>query len=298
VTQIGIVMALGLTATLLIVLGNQSPPPSDPPTGEAGLTVRIATFAAALNAGQPYRPPKADERRSGAQGFAKLLDAGRAGPTELTGLGFSVLDDVDAETGRPYTLAVNEADSDRAWGMFVIDRSAPPSVVVEVPHPAFDLRTELFGLAYFRQVPGAVLLIAGAHRKADGSKADVAHEENSLFHVVATELARRGLPQVQLHGFHDQTAPDKEIVISSGATKAGDPARRAAAGLAGAGLVVCRVWDEPCGGLEGTTNVQGKAAAEDGSMFLHIEMSRTVREDVNRRAVVVKALADARLDKP
>jgi hypothetical protein len=179
--------------------------------------------------------------------------------------------------------------------MYVIDRSAPPSVVVEVPHPASDLRTELSGLALFRQVTGAVLLIAGAHRRADGRKADVAHEENSLFHVVATELARRGLPQVQLHGYHDENAPDRDIVISSGATQAGDQARRAADGLAVAGFAVCRAWDESCTGLEGTTNVQGKAAAQAGTVFLHVEMSRTIREDGQRRAAVAKVLADARL---
>jgi hypothetical protein len=167
--------------------------------------------------------------------------------------------------------------------------------VVEVPHPASDLRTELSGLAYFRQVPSAVLLIAGAHRKADASKADVAHEKNSLFHVMATELVRRGLPQVQLHGYHDQNAPDRDIVISSGATNAGDQVRRAADGLAAAGFAVCRAWDEPCQGLEGTTNVQGKAAAQDGTVFLHVEMSRTVREDGQRRAAVATVLADARL---
>jgi hypothetical protein len=223
------------------------------------------------------------------------VDAGRAGPTALTDLGFSVVDGVDAVTGRPYTLAVNEPDSERAWGMYVVDRSAPPSVVVEVPHPASDLRTELFGLAYFRQVPGAVLLIAGAHRKANRSKADVAHEENSLFQVAATELARRGLPQLQLHGFHDHNAPDKDIVISSGATEAGDPAWRVADGLEAAGFAVCRAWDESCKGLEGTTNVQGKAAAQGGTFFLHVEMNRTVREDEQRRAAVATVLAEARL---
>ena len=140
------------------------------------------------------------------------MDAGRAGPTALTDLGFSVVDGVDAVTGRPYTLAVNEPDSERAWGMYVVDRSAPPSVVVEVPHPAFDLRTELFGLAYFRQVPGAVLLIAGAHRKANRSKADVAHEENSLFQVAATELARRGR-LAPLRGAGADLGGDGESVI-------------------------------------------------------------------------------------
>ncbi|WP_051735977.1 hypothetical protein [Amycolatopsis rifamycinica] len=125
-----------------------------------------------------------------------------------------------------------------------------------MPHPAFDLRTELFGIDLFRRVPGAVLLVAGAHRKADDSKADVAHEEDSVFHVVATALAGRGLPQVQLHGFHDQNLPSTDIVLSSGATTA------------------------------------------DDTVFLHVEMSRTVRESPERRADVVRGLTEAGLTKP
>jgi hypothetical protein len=74
-------------------------------------------FTSALSAGQPYRSPNADERRSGARGFTELVDAGRTDPTALTDLSFSVVDDVDGETGRPYTLAVNEPDSERAWGV-------------------------------------------------------------------------------------------------------------------------------------------------------------------------------------
>ncbi|MEC3977580.1 hypothetical protein [Amycolatopsis sp. H20-H5] len=292
---IGVLLALGLAALLIVILGNDpASRPPQPPT-EASLSSLVTRFTAPLNAGQDYRPPKADERKAGAQGFGSLLDAGHAVPSALDTLGFSVRDGVDEQTGRPYTMAVNEPDTDRSWGMYLIDRSAPPSIVVEVPHPAFDLRTELFGLAYFRQVPGAVLIIAGAHRKADDSKADVAHEENSLFHVVATTLAARGLPQVQLHGFHDPNMPDTDIVLSAGATQAGDPARRAADRLTADGFSVCRAWSQSCKGLEGLTNVQGRAAAQDGTMFLHVEMSRTVREDEQRRADVVRALTEAKL---
>ncbi|MEV8610958.1 hypothetical protein AB0383_24090 [Amycolatopsis sp. NPDC051373] len=92
----------------------------------------------------------------------------------------------------------------------MIDRSAPPSLVVEVPHPGFDLRTELFGVDLFRQVPGAVLLVAGAHRKADDSHADVAHEEDSVFHVVAAALAARGLPTICRRSF-DVTSPSEQL---------------------------------------------------------------------------------------
>ena len=222
----GLAVALALVVTMVLVLGDDESPKPGPPAPEAGLDSLVTDFTSQLSAAQEYRSPKSDERRTAATGFAAILD--RQGAEDFEKLGFSVRDGVDPATGRPYTIAVNEPGTERAWGMYVIDRSAPPSLVVEVPHPAFDLRTELFGVDLFRRVPGAVLLIAGAHRKADDGKADVAHEEDSVFHVVATALAGRGLAQVQLHGFHDQNLPSTDVVLSSGASLAGDAARRAA----------------------------------------------------------------------
>jgi hypothetical protein len=292
----GLAVALALVVTTVLILGDDESPKPGPPAPEAGLDSLVTDFTSQLSAAQEYRSPKSDERRTAAAGFAAVLD--RRSAADFEKLGFSVRDGVDPATGRPYTIAVNEPGTERAWGMYVIDRSAPPSLVVEVPHPAFDLRTELFGVDLFRRVPGAVLLIAGAHRKADDGKADVAHEEDSVFHVVATALAGRGLAQVQLHGFHDQNLPSTDVVLSSGASLAGDAARRAATRLTADGFAVCRAWEERCKGLEGTTNVQGKLAASDGTMFLHVEMSRTVRESPERRADVVRALTEADLTKP
>jgi hypothetical protein len=292
----GLAVALALVVTTVLILGDDESPNPGPPAPEAGLDSLVTDFTSQLSAAQEYRSPKSDERRTAAAGFAAVLD--RRSAADFEKLGFSVRDGVDPATGRPYTIAVNEPGTERAWGMYVIDRSAPPSLVVEVPHPAFDLRTELFGVDLFRRVPGAVLLIAGAHRKADDGKADVAHEEDSVFHVVATALAGRRLAQVQLHGFHDQNLPSTDVVLSSGASLAGDAARRAATRLTADGFAVCRAWEERCKGLEGTTNVQGKLAASDGTMFLHVEMSRTVRESPERRADVVRALTEADLTKP
>ncbi|WP_228694902.1 hypothetical protein [Amycolatopsis japonica] len=289
-----VALALALVLTLVLVLGDDESqrPPLDP---EADLSSLLAGFTSSLSAEQDYRSPGAGERRTAAAGFAALLDASPEGTASLGELGFAVRDGTDRQTGRPYTVAVNESGTERSWGMYLIDRSAPPSLAIEVPHPASDLRTESFGLDYFRQVPGAVLLIAGAHRKADDGRADVAHEVDSVFHVVATTLAGRGLPQIQLHGFDDQNLPDDDIVLSSGATVAGPPAHRAADRLEAAGLDVCRAWASSCGALEGTKNVQGKAAAKDGTVFLHVEMSRTVREAGT--ANVIRALVGADLRK-
>ncbi len=292
----GVAVALALVLTLVLVLGDGDSPKPGSPAPEAGLDFVVTDFTSKLSADQEYRPPKSDERRTAAAGFAAVLD--RRGTADLRKLGFSVRDGVDPATGRPYTIVVNEPGTERAWGMYVIDRSAPPSLAVEVPHPAFDLRTELFGVDLFRRTPGVVLLVAGAHRKADDSKADVAHEENSMFHVLASALAGRGLAQVQLHGFHDENLPSTDIVLSSGATMTGSAPRRAASRLTADGFAVCRAWEEQCKGLEGTTNVQGRMAASDDTVFLHVEMSRSVRESPEQRSDVVRALLEADLRKP
>jgi len=292
---ISVGVALALVLTVVLILGDEESPKPVPAT-ENDLNSAVAKLTSGLSADQDYRSPKADERRMAAAGFGALMDAGRAESADLEKLGFSLRDGVDPRTGRPYTIAVNEPGTDRAWGMYLIDRSAPPSLAIEIPHPASDLRTELFGLDYFRQVPGAVLLIAGAHRKADDGRADVAHEVDSVFHAVAATLAGRGMTQVQLHGFDDQNMPDDDIVLSSGASVAGEPARRAADRLEAGGFAVCRAWASSCGALEGMKNVQGKAAAEDGTAFLHVEMSRTVREAGT--ADVIRALTAADLRKP
>ncbi|MGW3962558.1 hypothetical protein ACWED2_22260 [Amycolatopsis sp. NPDC005003] len=243
----------------------------------------LRSFTAAQSTRQAYRHPTAAELETAEESFAALLD-GR--PHHLSDLGFST-EDLSTEDS---AIAVQEPGSERAWGLYAIDRSAPPSLVVEVPHASSDLRTDLIGLALFRQVPGAVLTVAGAHRRRE----DPAHDTRTVFHVVTALLARRGLPQVQLHGFNDRTMPEADVVLSAGAAEAGDAARRAADRLEAAGFRVRRAWAEPCRGLAGTTNVQGRAAA--GTPFLHVELNRTTRE--TRRDDVVRALADADLRKP
>lgn len=238
----------------------------------------LRSFTAAQSTRQPYRHPTAAELEIAGTSFAAFVDGD---PHHLSDLGFSVLDD---------SVAVQEPGTGRAWGLYAIDRSAPPSLVVEVPHPSSDLRTDLIGLALFRRVPGAVLAVAGAHRRRE----DPAHDTGTVFHAVTTLLARRGLPQVQLHGFKDRTLPAADVVLSAGAAEAGDAARRAADRLDAAGFRVRRAWAEPCRGLAGTTNVQSQAAG--GTPFLHVELNRTVRE--TRRDDVVHALAEADLRKP
>lgn len=182
--------------------------------------------------------------------------------------------------------------------------AGPPGAVIEVPHPQADLHTERIAVDVLDRVPDALLLQAGAHRVAAGPRrepdrfdrakypADVAKRADALFsRVVEGLLVRRGSPQVQLHGFADREGVD--VVLSPGAAPDGPLTARLAAALAAQGLPSCTPDDAGCADLAGRLNVQGLAAAQHGTAFAHLELSRSVREDPAGRERVAEAIAQA-----
>jgi hypothetical protein len=263
----------------------------------ADLRNEVTRFASALREDAGYRPPDAGERRILAGAIDRLGQRGRdvlgGVAEELRPLGYSTRTGTDPVTGRDFVLMANEPGTDRGWGLYVVDLSRPATVVIEVPHPVADVRTEQVGVTLFDRGPGAVLAVAGTHRRVAGGAGDVAHREDSMFHAVADGLAGRGLPQVQLHGFDDNSLPGVDVVLSSGATGVNPELPRVASLLSDAGLRVCQTWREACGELEGRRNQQGIAAAGRGTTFVHVELSRTVREDASRTATVVDVLGAA-----
>jgi hypothetical protein len=285
-----LVAATVLAATVIIAIGGRPEQNGERPL--ARTAERLAEFTRGLRPDGRYRAPTSGEREVAARGFASLLavSEGWLATSYLTPLGFSIEYEVDEATGRPYLLIVNEPGSERAWGMYIVDLSAAVRLAIEVPHPNSDLKTEQMGLELFRRIPGSILMVAGAHRDAAGKAADVAHRKDSIFHVVATNFASRGLPQVQLHGFGDATLPARDLVISTSTGQAGEVAEHTALQLERAGLAVCLAWREECGRLGGTRNAQGRTAAAFGSPYLHVEASRSVREDAGQRTAVIEAI--------
>jgi hypothetical protein len=257
------------------------------------LDAALIQLVAGLDPNGPYRHPTGDERQQALTGTDLLLRGDTAAAQEWFDLlGMDTSTAVDAATGRVYALAASHSYSDRSWGLLVIDLTAPgPHLVLEVPHPGADQDSERIGLALLRAVPGAALLVAGAHRRAADRAADVAHQPDSLFHAIATHLADIGLAQLQLHGYHDDSLPSHEIVISAGAGQPGPLAQQAAERLVARGFDVCRAWRRDCGDLEGRRNAQGRAAAEHGHPFVHLEINRSTRADPDRRATLIDALA-------
>jgi hypothetical protein len=284
-----------VAGTFLVVVDAEPGAPRSEASPAVDLGADLREFAAGLDDDAPYRPPESAEKRR-LRSALRALEAGEPSRAadEARELGYKIRTGVDRETGRPFGLAVNAAD-ERAWGWYLIDLSAPVRLAIEVPHPNSDLRTEEIGLALYRAVPGSVLLVAGTHRRVDDDAGDVAHRTDSMFHAVAGDLAERGLPQVQLHGFHDDNLPDTDVVISPGAGDAGDPVRSVADRI-DEDFRVCRSWTRDCGRLEGRTNEQGRDAARYGTPFVHVEISRSVRDDRAAWSSLVRAMARADLN--
>ncbi|MCX2953992.1 hypothetical protein [Lentzea sp. NEAU-D7] len=288
---------LGVAVVLVGALVVAMPAHEEPSPRPAATSVeeRVQQYSAALREDAAYRPPSNDERRTFVDALTSL-SSGRpddvpavAGP--LRALGMSVAQGVDDRTGRAYVIVSSEPNAERGWGLYVVDLTRPTRLALQVPHPANDLRTDEIGLDLFRKVPGSVLAVSGTHRAVANGAGDAAHRTDSMFHALAVEHSDRGLPQVQLHGFGDDSLSSADAVISPGAGEAGPEHRRIADGLEDV-LRVCRAWTRDCGQLEGRRNKQGGVAAEHGVTFVHLEASRAVRDDAATWQAMVSVTAE------
>jgi hypothetical protein len=242
-----------------------------------------------------YRPPRGAEVRD-LEALADALARADADAASRVGgrLGLA------AETTGGACVLRSDPDTERAWLVVALRLGVAPGVVVEVPHPNADLDTEFVGLGVWRRCPGALYLQAGAHRAAGAPPdaceradhpADVAARADTPFARVVARLVARGLPQLQLHGFADRDGVD--VVLSPGASTGGPLLDAVADRLAATGERV-GVGDDPrWTDLLGRRNVQGLAAADRATAFVHLELSRSLRRDTGRREAVADALAGA-----
>lgn len=251
----------------------------------------VESRVSTMSASDPYRDPGESERTDARDAIGLLLTGGDPGPL-LEGIGYRVvrgLDQADDNRGFTFFLAGNKT----GWCGLLVDPSAPIRSVVEVPHPNYDLNTEKLGLSLFRQLRGSAMLIAGAFRQAADNKADVAHNDRSMFQVFSEVFAEHGIAQLQLHGFAERSLPGSDAVVSTGAADHNELAVRIARELKAQDLNTCRAWVSRCVGLEGTTNVQGATAGRLGADFVHLELGWSLRRDQPSRDVVRKAVVAA-----
>lgn len=283
-----VVLVLAAVAAIATVL-TPRPVPPEPPS----LEQQVRELTDRLSPRGPYRPPEPAERDAVVGAVAALVASGADGAARgvLEDAGFSVGTARNA-AGAEYLVARSEPASERSWGLVALPLNRPPRLLVEVPHPNADYDTEDVGLAVLATVPDAVYLQAGAHRRADDERADVAHQQGSLFHALAVDLSTRlRIPQLQLHGFGERDDLDADVVLGGGPDDPAPAVRTLADRLEESGVEVCRAWAGRCSELEGRTNVQGRAAALAGLPFAHVEMSAELRSRPEKVAPVLASLA-------
>jgi hypothetical protein len=204
----------------------------------------------------------------------------------------------DIPTGRRLLMAREEEvparTAKRGWGTIVVDPGGT-DLIVEVPHPLFDIDTPEVGVELFEQTGAKALLLAGTHRYswADG-RADVAHATGTPFDAAHKALLAARFV-VQPHGFHareDDRYPD--IVLSAGVAPAPIGIRSVYRSMNSAGIDIGlfdgrgRYKD-----LAGTRNLQGTSTREVGGEFVHVELAWHVRTNPVERSRVVETLARA-----
>ncbi|MER7485330.1 hypothetical protein ABTY20_05240 [Streptomyces sp. NPDC126497] len=256
---------------------------SDPSTRElADLRGRVLSYTEELVPDGPYTPPDEGQRARLARGVGRLLEGDARGAERLLApIGLGVTRLTDTESGRRYdeVAATGPGESAR-WGRLYVNADSRLRWSAQVPHPVSDRDTEALGVRLLEDTPGGALVLAGAHRRAGrGDAADVAHREDSAFHTIVVELQKRDVPGVQLHGFAESTTDRYDAVLSTGAAESAPEEVTALADrMESDGLRVCRGWSARCP-LEGTTNVQGRAAQRQHATFVHLELAPGARGD-------------------
>lgn len=270
-----------------------------PPAGTDTLSL-LNSFVAPFSAVQGYREPTGPELTNALTGLGRLVASVPEATALLNPLGFTITTGTDATTKRPFALAYSAAPTDqRGWGFFLFDLSAPIDLVIEAPHPIADQYSEVMAWNHWAKRPGALLMVAGAHRDAASALADVAHQTNNVFHGMAASFATRKIGQIQWHGFADATAPGLTQVVSPGVAYVGASVKRVSTELANAGFIVGNAWDSSGSGtsLTATTNVQGIDAAAKQATFVHVENNATVRTDTSNRDRAVVAVVGAEINR-
>lgn len=207
--------------------------------------------------------------------------------------GFTAFHGQDIASDRNCALAVNEYGTERAWGLYL--KNGTPKLIIQAPHPIYDENSERIALEIWRRTPNSLLIVAGAHRQAGGpggtgssqGLADPPWNVGSMFHKVTEHFMP--LPQLQVHGFNNSTAPNHDVVLSSGSAPARQPLIRLADAIEATGLRVARVW-EGFDELTAIGNRQSILAKNAGTAFMHMETNRTLRMSQSMTQTLISAV--------
>ncbi len=203
----------------------------------------------------------------------------------------------------------------RGWGSYFINVSYKTDALIEIPHILFDLFSEEIGAKVFLMSAARGVLIAGAHRNANGTgTADVCNPIKSIFQEVHKAWVLSKTKTWQIHGFSISTKSKLPVitqsVLSSGqsnvSTEVLDLSKRMNNRgflthiynkLSGSALLNQLVNQNVAGTafshLGATENVQGIYCRSLGNPFIHVELDKSIRFSTTERDVVARVIADS-----
>ncbi len=286
----------------LLLLGSMVMAAGTPPAGcVAGTPAALESILdLARERNRKYDPPT-PEALEATQRLASALAAdaarGTVTPQTLELAKQTPFDLVPTHLGASSAVAVVERAGHRGGGgVYVVKCGARGPWVVQVPHSFYDEGTLPVGLAVAAKDQVGALFVNTVHRyegappprrgddESDGAgaRADLAHQEASHFQrFTAAFVSSAESTVLQVHGFSSLTGlPDAQAVISDGSGSAPEHVTalqaRLAATLKGKSHVL--VYPRDVRKLGATTNVQGGLVRQSRARFLHLEMSRALRD--------------------
>ena len=246
-----------------------------------------------------YDAPTSTERQTFMSAVESVLSQNlQQAATTLDPLRYDVVRYTDTATGREAVL-LRERKVDgkypNAWGLYAFANNAS-GLIVEVPHPVADVNTEDVGVQAFRAADARAVLLAGAHRYANGADpapADMAHNTDSVFDAVHRRLLASGVRVLQPHGFgeHTRSLVGHDVVVSDGSSETSSVVVAVASALTGEGFSTCLYDGALCWQLGATTNVQGTSTRAAGAHFAHVESYTAIRTDSAQRDKMARTVA-------
>ncbi|HKY36899.1 MAG TPA: hypothetical protein VJN18_13220 [Polyangiaceae bacterium] len=195
-----------------------------------------------------------------------------------------------------FWLAGEQTSHKRGAGAFVVRVGPALNWVVQAPHTFFDVGTLEIAVTCFEVLNARALLINTVRRsnsneqdiereeRADLARSgeadsDLAHATRSFFSTAHATFVHTATSYstLQIHGFRDELLPQVSAVVSAAGTNApaGALARRLQAVL---GREAVRLYPSQVKQLGGTHNVQAQLSKASGSAFIHLELSRSLRD--------------------
>lgn len=279
----------------------------------------LVDFARERN--RPYIAPHPDALQRMAVAGLALFSEVRSGPCQralphVREAGFEVA--MTTLGGGPAFVVRETFAQRKGGGLYVIRQGALlRERIVQVPHSFFDVGTLEIGIALANAAPARALFVNTVHRylngrspnddedragsPADSGHQDLAHHELTFFQQM-TRSALASLPRlqvIQVHGFGDGSVPEcaaAAVVVSTGVATAG--MAEAARVTARLGVVLGRdrvlLYPRDTRKFGAQTNVQGQAVARSHTAtFLHLELSRTLRNQMQKECALRRAFIAA-----